>query len=184
MRKAPFRPLISLCLALAATLPALAQITPLPEIRGGIAVRDAFAGNSNLLDPARVRDVNVELLFGLPDLNAWTVLGELRPHLGATVNFDNKESLAYAGLSWTFRTPVLPLMAEVGGGAALHSGSFDAARSRFGCPVLAQAQASVGVDILPFTTVMATVQHATDFGLCHTPNDGMTTAGLRLGVRF
>lgn len=184
MRKAVLRLLISLGLIVMAAAPALAQIAFLPEIRGGIAARDVLQPGVNLFDPGRVRDVNAELLFSLPDLNAWTVLGELRPHLGATFNLEGRESLAYAGLSWTFRAPVLPIMAEVGAGGALHGGSFGGTATRFGCAVLAQAQASVGLDILPGTTLMATVQHATDFGLCNTPNDGLTTAGLRLGVRF
>lgn len=184
MHKALLRFLASLVLVAAAASPALAQIAFLPEIRGGVAARNVLEPGVNLFDPGRVRDINAELLFTVPDLNAWTVLGELRPHLGATFNLEGRESLAYAGLSWTFRAPVLPIMAEVGAGGALHSGSFGGTQTRFGCAVLAQAQASVGVEVLPGTTLMATVQHATDFGLCNTPNDGLTTAGLRLGVRF
>lgn len=184
MRKALSCLFASLGLMLLAAAPAWAQVAFLPEIRGGVAARDVLTPGTNLFDPGRVRDLNVELLFAVPDLNAWTVLGELRPHLGASISLNGKESLAYAGLSWTFRAPVLPIMAELGLGGALHSGSLGTAPSRFGCAVLAQGQASIGVEVLPRTTLMATLQHATDFGLCNTANDGLTMAGLRLGVRF
>lgn len=187
MRNAFSRLLIAclgLVLGFAALAPAQAQVPFAPELRGGIFARDAFAPGGNLFDANRIRDFNAELLFSVPDLNAWTLAGELRPHLGATFNTDGGENLVYTGLSWTFRPPLLPVFAEVGGGAALHSASFSNAPSRFGCAVLAQGQASVGVEFLPRTALMATVQHATDFGLCNTPNSGMTSAGLRLGIRF
>ena len=187
MRTALSRMLISclgLFLALVAVVPASAQIAFLPEVRGGVFARDAFQPGGNLFDGTRIRDFNAELLFSVPDLNAWTVAGELRPHVGATFDTEGGENLFYTGLSWTFRPPLLPIFAEVGGGAALHSASFSDQPSRFGCAVLAQGQASVGVEFLPRTSLMATVQHATDFGLCNTPNDSMTSAGLRLGIRF
>ncbi|WP_052951646.1 acyloxyacyl hydrolase [Devosia soli] len=181
--RTPSRLMPLLMLALLA-VPAAAQVNILPEVRGGVAMRDIGRANAQLFDPAQIRDLNVELLFAIPDLNAWNPIGELRPHLGATVNLEGRESLAYGGLSWTFRAPVVPVFIEAGLGGALHSGSFQATPSRFGCAVLAEAQASVGVEILPGTSLMATLQHATDFGLCGKAADGLTTAGLRLGVRF
>lgn len=187
MRTAWSRLLISclgLFMALFAIAPAQAQVPFAPELRGGIFARDAFEAGGNLLDGNRIRDFNAELLFSVPDLNAWTIAGELRPHLGATFHTDGGENLVYTGLSWTFRPPLLPIFGEVGGGAALHSASFSDTPSRFGCAVLAQGQASVGVEFLPRTALMATVQHVTDFGLCNSASKDMTSAGLRLGIRF
>lgn len=158
-------------------LPAQAQFDILPEIRAGVMMHDA-----GLFDPANIRDANVELLFSIPQLE--TVLAEVRPHIGATVNFDGKESFVYSGLSLTFRAPLVPVFVEAGVGGALHNESFDANKTRFGCATLAQAQASVGVAVLPGVSLIGTVQHATDFGMCGTPNNGLTTAGLRLGIRF
>lgn len=91
---------IGIMLLLAHASAVQAQMNFLPEIRAGISAR-GVDGGGNLLDPGRIGDANVELLFTAPDLNAWTVIGELRPHLGATVSFRGQDSYAYAGLSWT-----------------------------------------------------------------------------------
>ena len=90
---------------------AFAQFNMLPEIRAGVSMR-GIDGGANLFDPNRIGDANVELLFAAPDLNAWTVIGELRPHLGATVSFRGQDSYGYAGLSWTFQAPILPVFVE------------------------------------------------------------------------
>ena len=171
------RLLLIIAMAFGIALPAHAQFDVLPEVRAGVMMHDA-----GLFDPANIRDANVELLFSIPALE--TAVGEVRPHIGATVNFDGKESLVYSGLSLTFRVPVLPVFLEAGLGGALHDESLDANKTRFGCAALAQAQASVGLGILPGVSLIGTVQHATDFGMCGTPNNGLTTAGLRLGIRF
>ncbi|MBD8066620.1 acyloxyacyl hydrolase [Devosia sp. PTR5] len=157
---------------------AMAQGTLLLEARGGVAAHDVGGGVS-LFDPTRVQDINAEMLFTIPNLSAWVPLGELRPHLGATFNIAGHESFGYAGLSWTVRAPVVPVFLEAGLGAAVHN-----SKARFGCGVLAEAQASLGIDVLPNTALMGTVQHVTDFGFCGTASRPLTTAGLRLGVRF
>ncbi len=128
----------------------------------------------------------VELLYSIPDLNAWVLLGELRPHLGATVSFAGQEHLVYGGLSWTFRAPLLPVFAEASLGGAWQGGATDPASAppRFGCAALGRAAGSVGLDILPGASLIGTVSHVTDFGLCGTPNDGRTDAMLRIGIRF
>lgn len=169
---------------LAGTVQVAAQNTMLLEMRGGVAMHDFGKAGTNLFDPTRVRDINAELLFTVPNLNAWAFVGELRPHIGATVSLAGQESFAYAGMSWTVRAPVLPVFAEAGLGAALHSSSFQAIKTRFGCDVLLEAQGSLGVEVLPFTAIMASLQHVSDFGLCGTASDPVTTAGLRVGVRF
>jgi lipid A 3-O-deacylase len=92
---AEMRHALRLLLALAGMIglssAAFAQFNFLPEVRGGISARGVDAGGS-LLDPARISDANVELLFTAPDLNAWTMVGELRPHLGATVSLRGQDS--------------------------------------------------------------------------------------------
>ncbi len=166
--------------------PAQAQFNLLPEVRAGLGVRGIEAGGS-LLDPNRIGDANVELLFAVPDLNAWTVIGELRPHLGATMSFRGQDSYGYAGLSWTFQAPVLPVFVEASAGGVVRSSMFSAPQNaparNFGCGVGLRLAGSVGVNLPLATTLMATVEHLPDFGTCGAARAN-TNVGLRLGWRF
>lgn len=175
--------LVSLLLLVA---PVQAQFNLLPEVRAGIGVR-GIDGGGNLLDPVRIGDANVELLLAMPDLNAWSVIGELRPHLGATMNFRGQDSYGYAGLSWTFQAPVLPVFVEASAGGVVRSGLFNAPQNdpsrNFGCGVGLRVAGSVGV-ILPLgTSVIGTVEHLPDFGTCGVARAN-TNVGVRLGWRF
>jgi hypothetical protein len=166
--------------------PSFAQFNILPELRVGIGARGVDDG-ADLLDPQRIGDANVELLFTAPDLNAWTVVGELRPHLGATVSFRGQDSYGYAGLSWTFRAPVLPVFVEASLGGVARTSLFaapegDAARS-FGCGIGLRAAGSVGVNLPAGTSLIATVEHLPDFGTCGAPRAN-SNLGVRLGFRF
>lgn len=177
-------------LACAATLllsaPAFAQFNFLPEIRAGITAR-GVDGGGNLFDPNRIGDANVELLFTAPDLNAWTVVGELRPHLGATVSFRGQDSYGYAGLSWTFRAPVLPVFVEASLGGVAHTSLVTAAQNdparNFGCGIGARVAGSVGLNLPAGTSLIATVEHLPDFGTCGVARAN-TNIGVRLGFRF
>lgn len=166
--------------------PAQAQVNILPEIRGGIFAR-GVDGGGNLLDPARIGDANVELLFAAPDLNAWSVIGELRPHAGATMNFRGGSSYGYAGLSWTFQAPVLPVFVEASAGGVVHSTMFsapakDPARS-LGCGVGVRVAGSVGLNLPLGASLIGTVEHLPDFGTCGVARAN-TNVGMRLGFRF
>jgi hypothetical protein len=166
--------------------PAQAQFNLLPEVRAGVGVR-GVDGGGNLLDPNRIGDANVELLFAVPDLNAWTMVGELRPHLGATVSFRGQDAYGYAGLSWTFQAPVLPVFVEASAGGVVRSSMFTAPQNapsrNFGCGVGLRVAGSVGVNLPLATTLMATVEHLPDFGTCGAPRAN-TNVGLRLGWRL
>lgn len=179
--------LLAIGLVLVAGSAAQAQVGFLPEIRGGLFAR-GVDGGGNLFDPARIGDANVELIFSAPDLNAWTVIGELRPHLGATMSFRGQESFAYAGLSWTFQAPVLPVFVEASVGGLARSTLFsapanDPSRS-LGCGIGLRAAGSVGLNLPAGTSLVATVEHLPDFGTCGVANRAATNVGLRLGFRF
>lgn len=165
---------------------AQAQFNLLPEVRAGIGMR-GLDGGGNLLDPNRIGDANVELLFAVPDLNAWSVIGELRPHLGATMSFRGQDSYGYAGLSWTFQAPVLPVFVEASAGGVVRSTMFSAPQNdpsrSFGCGVGLRLAGSVGVNLPLGTTLIGTVEHLPDFGTCAAPRAN-TNVGLRLGWRF
>lgn len=165
---------------------AFAQFNILPEVRAGLSARGIDAGG-NLLDPNRVSDANVELLFAAPDLNAWTVIGELRPHLGATVSFRGQDSYGYAGLSWTFQAPILPVFVEASLGGVVRTTLMsapagDPSRS-FGCGIGLRAAGSVGVNLPAGTSLIATLEHLPDFGTCGVARAN-TNLGVRLGFRF
>ena len=166
--------------------PAQAQFNILPEVRAGIGVR-GVDGGGNLLDPNRIGDANVELLFAIPDLNAWSMIGELRPHLGATMSFRGQDSYGYAGLSWTLQAPVLPVFIEASAGGVLRSSMFSAPQNDpsrdFGCGVGLRVAGSVGVNLPLGTSIIGTVEHLPDFGTCASPRAN-TNVGLRLGWRF
>lgn len=173
-----------LCLG---TAPAFAQFNFLPEIRAGISARGVDDGG-DLFVPERIGDANVELLFSAPDLNAWTVIGELRPHLGATISFRDQPSYGYAGLSWTFQAPVLPVFVEASVGGVAHTSLLstpegDPARN-FGCGIGLRAAGSVGLNLPAGASLIATVEHLPDFGTCGTPERANTNLGVRLGWRF
>lgn len=177
---------LSLLIALLMVVPAHAQFNFLPEIRGGISARGADGGG-NLLDPNRIGDANVELLFAMPDLNKWSIIGELRPHLGATMSFRGQDSYGYAGLSWTLQAPILPVFVEAQAGGVLRSSMFstpqnDPARN-FGCGVGVRVAGSVGVNLPMGTSLIGTVEHLPDFGTCGTGRAN-TNIGVRVGFRF
>lgn len=187
MIRIALRLFLALATLLVLSSAAFAQFNLLPEIRAGISAR-GIDGGGNLLDPARIGDANVELLFAAPDLNAWTVIGELRPHLGATVSFRGQDSYGYAGLSWTFQAPVIPVFVEASlGGVArttlMTAPAGDPSRN-FGCGIGLRAAGSVGVNLPAGTSLIATLEHLPDFGTCGVANRAATNLGVRLGFRF
>lgn len=180
-------PYLIFAIMLLLAAPAQAQFNFLPEIRGGFYARGVDAGGS-LTDPTRIGDANVELLFSAPDLNAWTVIGELRPHVGATFSLRGQDSYAYAGLSWTVQAPILPVFVEASLGGVARSGlvsapAGDAARN-LGCGIGLRAAGSVGLNLPMGSSLVATLEHLPDFGRCGAPARAATNIGLRLGFRF
>ena len=187
MIRIALKSLLALTMLLAAAPAAFAQFNLLPEIRAGVFARGVDDGQS-LFTAERIGDANVELLFTAPDLNAWTVIGELRPHLGATVSFRGQDSYAYAGLSWTVQAPILPVFVEASLGGVAHSSLIsapqdDPARS-IGCGLGLRAAGSVGLNLPAGTALIATLEHLPDFGTCGSTSRAATNLGVRLGFRF
>ncbi len=162
----------------------------LDEVRGGLffhsvdhAPADSFLG---FLDTRRLEDANIELLFTPLDFGpGW--IGELRPHVGATVNFGGLESQVYAGLSWTWHVFDGPVFVEGSFGAALHSGASDGVSypaRNLGCPALFRESLSLGYDLTEQASVMATFEHSSHAGLCGEHNEGITNLGVRVGWSF
>jgi lipid A 3-O-deacylase len=173
-------------------VPAQAQIRFMPEVRGGLFARDIGTvwTDGVALSATPVANANIELLFN-SNLSDWALLGELRPHLGATFGFSGEQTLAYAGLSWTVQIPIAPLFAEISAGGAVLAGdgtSPFALGADPACRIRFRASASLGWQFTPGTSLMLTGEHAPASPFCGTTTaqaqTGLTNVGVRLGVRF
>ncbi|WEJ58740.1 acyloxyacyl hydrolase [Devosia sp. FJ2-5-3] len=172
------------------TAPALAQDLGLSEIRGGVFVHSADEPGDlfGVFSVERMQDVNVELLFDVPGMSSWLAWGELRPHLGATVNFQGLESMVYGGVSWTVPIADSPVFVEASFGGALHNGNTQGnavypARN-LGCGLVFRESVSLGVKLNDNAAIMATAEHASNANLCDNGNRGLTNMGIRFGYRF
>lgn len=161
------------------------------EIRGGIFAHsvDEPSATSTLFNIDRIEDANIELLWSVPSLTQWVAWGEVRPHLGATINFNGLESMVYGGVTWTLPLADTPIFLEASFGAAVHNGSTGPwglathpARD-LGCSLLFRESASVGFMITENASIMATIEHASNANMCQT-NRGLTNMGVRAGWRF
>lgn len=110
-----------------------------------------------------------------------------RPHIGGSANLGGRTSFAYAGFTWSFDiTPRFFVEGTLGG--AIHNGntsSFDVAphEAGLGCSPLFRESASAGFRLTPQWSVIATVEHLSNAGLC-SQNRGLTNIGVRLGYTF
>lgn len=151
------------------------------EVRGGVFAHDPWSPEQGSAD------LNVEALT--PRLfstgSAWDVLIP-RAHVGGTINFNGKTSHGYAGLTWTYDL-TQQLFVEASFGGALHNGKTDRIvpvnHNALGCSPLFRESASIGYRFTPAWSVMATVEHLSNAGLCSN-NRGLTNAGVRLGYSF
>lgn len=180
---------VAMAAVLLFSAPALAQDFGVSEIRGGIFSHSVDEPGTflGMLNAERVQDINVELLFDTPTLTQWVTLGELRPHIGATLSLGGLENMVYAGVSWTVPLFDSPVFVEAAFGGAVHTGDNVGptpmpARS-LGCTVLFHEAASIGVQLSPNASIMATIEHASNANLC-VDNRGLTNMGIRFGWKF
>ena len=91
---------------------------------------------------------------------------------------------AYLGLNW--HVPITEaFFAEIGAGGTVHNGNLDSGTGPLlGCRFLFREHAALGVRVSETVNVMATIDHSSNANLCNGPNDGITHAGLAVGVRF
>lgn len=153
------------------------------ELRAGVFAHDPFS-------PERggYADLNGEVLFRKPWVPAdpaWAFLVP-RIHLGGTANFVGKTSHLYAGFTWTYDV-TQQLFVEGSFGGAVHDGYTGSAQklyhNKLGCSPLFRESASVGYRIDAHWSVMATVEHLSNAGLCSF-NRGLTNYGARVGYTF
>lgn len=152
----------------------------LDELRGGI-----FAFGVDDPPEGQSVSINFELLSSRLPVGdqAWYVP---RLHLGATINIDDAPSHGYGGLTWTLDVTDW-MFVEGSFGGAVHDGDTGASappgESALGCSVLFRESASLGFRFSENWSVMGTIEHLSNAGLCDA-NRGITEAGARLGYRF
>ena len=190
MTKMSVRSLVAMG-ALLAALPALAadagrvtrSTSPFfSEVRLGVFAHDPWSPEKGSAD------VNGELLFAKPfqtNDHFWNVFIP-RPHIGGTVNFASKTSHGYVGLTWTYDV-TSRFFIEGSFGAAVHNGETGRVvpvnRNAMGCALHFRESASLGFRLTENWSVMGTVEHISNAGLCR-QNRGLTNAGVRLGYTF
>ena len=164
---------------------ASAQPSLLSEFRIGFSAQDPWGpegdgGSANLTG-----EILLAKPFTASDL--FTSYFIPRPHIGGSLNFDDRTSFAYTGLTWTIDvTPSVFVEGSVGG--AFHNGKGDvndpfSDRQALGCSPLFRESGSVGVRLSANWSVMATIEHLSNAGAC-SDNRGLTNIGARVGYSF
>jgi lipid A 3-O-deacylase len=163
-------------------IPVLPQPAPgfISELRLGVSAQDPSgpeSGSANLtgevLSARFFRSADPVLDLFIPRL-----------HLGGSLNLDGETSFGYAGLTWTFDvTPSVFLEASFGG--AVHNGETDRVpgHDALGCTALFRESGSLGFRLTRNWSVMGTVEHLSNGGLCSN-NRGLTNVGVRVGYTF
>lgn len=153
----------------------------LSEVRLGVFAHDPWSPESGSVD------INGEILTVKPFVGSagweWAVP---RFHVGASVNTQGRTSNAYAGLTWTADvTQAIFVEASLGG--AVNNGEtglyIPADRNAVGCHASFRESASVGYRLTQQISVMGTIEHFSNAGLCDR-NRGVTNLGVRLGYSF
>jgi lipid A 3-O-deacylase len=152
------------------------------EVRGGVFAHDPSSPESGSVD------INGEILFAKPWVVADPVWNMFIPriHLGGTLNTAGKTSFAYAGLTWTFDV-WKGIFVEGTFGADVNNGAtgyyVPDDRSAVGCNWSFRESGSLGYRFTPNWSVMATIEHMSNAGLCN-ENRGVTNFGVRVGYTF
>ncbi len=157
---------------------------PMPmmyELRGGVFAHDPSSPEQGSVD------INGEFLVRLP-IQQTTVPDWLipRPHIGFTANTAGKTSHAYVGVSWTYDI-TQKIFVEASFGGAVHNGYTGNVPKRgensLGCSPLFRESGSLGYRLTEHWSVMATVEHLSNAGICK-QNRGLTNVGGRVGYSF
>lgn len=152
------------------------------EFRVGAFYTD-FDGNKRAEDGVVL---NTEVLFGRLEVQSGYALVDrllnFRPHVGVTFNSFGGTSVAYVGATSDYALTDW-LYLETSFGAAIHDGPINDEPDSLGCTANFRESFGVGVKVSEQVRLLATVDHISNAGLCD-ENQGLTTAGLRLGYRW
>jgi lipid A 3-O-deacylase len=156
--------------------------SPISEVRLGALAHDPAS-------PERgSADISGEVLFAKPFTSPdpfWNVLLP-RPDIGFSANTAGKTSAAYAGVAWDYNITDR-MFAEAGFGGSINNGhagnNIPVGYSAIGCNQLFRESGTLGYRLTQNWSVMATVEHMSNAGLCDR-NRGLTNEGLRIGYSF
>ncbi|SDA25914.1 Lipid A 3-O-deacylase (PagL) [Methylobacterium sp. UNC378MF] len=192
----------------AAILPASAADVPPPaayaapvqplsivsEIRIGGAVQDPGSAEGKLPGFSKA-NVNGEILFAKPVLSMdpfWQAFVP-RPTVGGSYNTGGRTSYAYLGATWTLE--VFPetfnrrvFLDGFFGGVAHNGWTGPKAETPYGfntlgCSPMFREAAALGFRLTEHWSIMATVEHMSNAGLCAN-NRGLTNYGGKIGYTF
>ena len=127
-------------------------------------------------------DGNIELIFNVAT-PLWE--GDIRPALGATVNFAGDTSKIYAAARWETTVGENGVFA-LGIGGAVHNGETSLVRTdrkALGSQVLFYFPVEAGYRLDDHNTISLFFDHVSNAWLA-SPNEGMDTLGIRYGYRF
>ncbi len=166
---------IAAALLVAASGASVAGAGAISEIRLGVLAHDP------LIQKEKGVDLNAEFFF-----NSWTEGSwQLRPSIGVTANLNGNTSQAYLDLN--YGGPISDsLFLEFGVGGAVHDGKLetpDHGRKELGARVLIHASMSLGVMMTDTMSLSLYADHISNAGI-EERNEGLETAGLRLGFRM
>ena len=175
----------------------LAPVQPLSivsEIRIGGAVQDPGSAEGKLPGFSKA-NVNGEILFAKPILSAdpfWQAFVP-RPTVGGSYNTGGRTSYAYLGATWTLE--VFPetfnrrvFLDGFFGGVAHNGWTGPKAETPYGfntlgCSPMFREAAALGFRITEHWSIMATIEHMSNAGLCAN-NRGLTNYGGKIGYTF
>ncbi len=159
------------------------------EIRIGGAAQDPGSAEKNTYN------VNGEILFARPPIFEdpfWQSL-VARPTVGGSYNTGGRTSYAYIGATWTIdlfpETFDRRIFLEGFFGGAAHNGQTgqktleNLTMNALGCSPLFREAAALGFRLSENWSIMATVEHMSNAGLC-VNNRGLTNFGGKLGYTF
>ncbi|SDN15957.1 Lipid A 3-O-deacylase (PagL) [Methylobacterium phyllostachyos] len=206
---APFRTCLVGLMTAAAVLPvSAADLAPPPaayvapaqplsivsEVRIGGSVQDPGSAEGKLPGFSKA-NVNGEILFAKPVISAdpfWQAFVP-RPTVGGSYNTGGRTSYAYLGATWTLE--VFPetfnrrvFLDGFFGGVAHngYTGPKDQTPYGFntlGCSPMFREAAALGFRLTEHWSIMATVEHMSNAGLCAN-NRGLTNFGGKIGYTF
>jgi lipid A 3-O-deacylase len=173
--------------------PALAQDAwdgAVSEARLGIFAYDAYKGfvpsHPDKFSFNRIQNLDFEVLFRSPQVDAFRWIGAPRPVVGASVNLDGGVSFAYAALNWHVPLFETPFYLEGTFGAAANNGyltNAPAGAFDMGCRVQFYENAGIGANLSDTVTATLTYEHTSNADLC-SANHGLTNVGIKLGWKF
>jgi lipid A 3-O-deacylase len=164
------------------------------ELRVGGAIQDPGSAEGKARGFAK-ENVNGEILFAKPVVSAdpfWQAFVP-RPTVGGSYNTGGRTSYAYIGATWTVdlfpETFNRRLFLDGFFGAAAHDGYTGPKAgtpygfNTLGCSPLFREAAALGFRITEHWSIMATVEHMSNAGLCAN-NRGLTNYGGKIGYTF